>query len=53
MKTTEAISVANKYPLPAPASNTDQFIGNLNHATYCVGTTGDVSSCLTAYLPTS
>ncbi|MBV9484879.1 MAG: hypothetical protein JO246_02360 [Frankiaceae bacterium] len=53
IRTTEALSVANKYPLPAAPNNTDQFVGNIHEATYCVGSTTDVTSCLAAYLPAS
>jgi hypothetical protein len=53
MKSTRAVSVANKYPLPATTNNTDQFVGVLGQATYCVGTTADVTACLASYLPAS
>jgi hypothetical protein len=52
MKTTEYISAGNKYPLPLPADNTDQFIGIITTAAYCAGTTTDVGTCLSASLPT-
>jgi hypothetical protein len=47
----QALSAGNKYPMPAPAKNTDQFVGDLTRAVYCAGTSGDVASCLSAALP--
>jgi hypothetical protein len=51
MKTSQALSAGNKYPMPAPAKNTDQFVGDLTRTVYCAGTSGDVASCLDAALP--
>jgi hypothetical protein len=51
LKTSQALSAGNKYPMPAPAKNTDQFVGDLTRAVYCTGTSGNVSSCLSAALP--
>jgi hypothetical protein len=46
MQTNAALSAANKYPLPAPAHNTDQFVGELNTLAYCSGTSPVVASCV-------
>jgi hypothetical protein len=46
-----ALSAGNKYPLPPPASNTDQFVGDMARAVYCVGTLPNVRRCLVHYLP--
>jgi hypothetical protein len=51
LKTSQALSAGNKYPMPAPAKNTDQFVGDLTRVVYCAGTSPDVTSCLTAFLP--
>jgi hypothetical protein len=51
MKSTQAISAGNKYPMPAPAKNTDQFVGDVTRAVYCAGAAVAVSSCLATYLP--
>jgi hypothetical protein len=51
MKSTQAISAGNKYPLPTPAKNTDQFVGDITRAVYCTGSSADVAACLTANLP--
>jgi hypothetical protein len=53
LKTRQYFSVGNKYPLPAPASNTDQFNGDVTRAVYCSGATGSVRTCLAAHLPAS
>lgn len=50
MKTTQYLSVANKYPLAPPASNFDQFNGGMNSTVYCVGSLTAVNSCLSAAL---
>jgi hypothetical protein len=50
MKTTEYLSVGNKYPMAPPASNFDQFNGAMNSTVYCVGTQDAVSTCLSAVL---
>jgi hypothetical protein len=46
MTTKQAISAGNKYPLPSPANNTDQFVGNVARVIYCVGSSSVVSACL-------
>jgi hypothetical protein len=51
MKTSQALSAGNKYPMPAPAKNTDQFVGDLTRVVYCAGTSADVTSCLRGFLP--
>jgi hypothetical protein len=51
LKTSQALSAGNKYPMPAPAKNADQFVGDLTRAVYCAGTSNDVASCLSASLP--
>jgi hypothetical protein len=51
LKTNQYISAGNKYPLPAPADNTNQFNGIMTSTVYCAGTGTQVSSCLAANLP--
>jgi surface glycoprotein (TIGR04207 family) len=51
MQSEEYISAGNKYPVPAPAKNTDQFNGDITRAIYCDGTPAGVSTCLATYLP--
>jgi hypothetical protein len=51
MRSRAYISAGNKYPLPPPAQNTDQFNGHMIRTVYCAGTTADVTSCLQTYLP--
>lgn len=53
LRTRDYFSVGNKYPLPAPASNTDQFKGDVTRAVYCSGPTESVRSCLAAHLHAS
>lgn len=53
LRTRDYFSVGNKYPLPAPAKNTDQFNGDVTRAVYCTGTTRSVRACLAAHLPSS
>ena len=53
LRTTDYFSVGNKYPLPAPARNTDQFNGDVTRAVYCSGSTDSVQACLAAHLHTS
>lgn len=53
LRTRDYFSVGNKYPLPAPAMNTDQFKGDVTRAVYCSGPTDRVQSCLAAHLPAS
>jgi hypothetical protein len=50
LKTTAALSAGNKYPLPAPSQNTDQFVGDINKIVYCTGTSSAVSACLAQHL---
>lgn len=50
IRSTQYLSAGNKYPLPAPADNTDQFVGNMARAVYCTGPLGNVQRCLSAYL---
>jgi hypothetical protein len=52
MRSTAYISAGNKYALPPPSGNTDQFNGDMTSAVYCVGSTTDVESCLQTNLPT-
>lgn len=51
VQSTQYISAGNKYPLPSPSQNTDQFNGDMTRAIYCAGTTAAVNSCLSTYLP--
>jgi hypothetical protein len=51
LKTNQYISAGNKYPLPAPADNTNQFNGIMTSTVYCAGTGVQVSSCLATNLP--
>jgi hypothetical protein len=51
LRTTHYLSAGNKYPLPAPAANTDQFNGDISRVVYCAGTQTRVSACLAAHLP--
>lgn len=51
MESTEFVSAGNKYPLPAPADNTDQFNGDVTSAVYCAGDQGSITPCLNANLP--
>jgi hypothetical protein len=51
LKTSEALSAGNKYPMPVPAKNTDQFVGDLTRVVYCAGTSAAVTSCLRGFLP--
>jgi hypothetical protein len=49
MSTSEALSVANKFPLPAKSRNTDQFVGEVARVAYCTATSFDaVRGCLDA-----
>jgi hypothetical protein len=50
LRTRAYFSVGNKYPLPAPARNTDQFNGDVTRAVYCSGPTDRVRACLAAHL---
>ena len=45
------LSAGNKYPLPPPASNTDQFNGVITRVVYCTGHPPYVDTCLAAHLP--
>jgi hypothetical protein len=51
LRTKEYISAGNKYPLPAPAQNTDQFNGDITRVVYCAGAPANVGACLAASLP--
>jgi hypothetical protein len=54
MTTTSALSVGNKYPLPAQSANTDQFVGDIAKVAYCGGATTDaVTTCLNTEVPVS
>ncbi len=53
MVSSQYVSAGNKYPLPAPAQNTDQFTGVVTRAVYCVGAPRAVRTCLTHNLPKS
>jgi hypothetical protein len=53
LRTRDYFSVGNKYPLPAPARNTDQFNGDVTRAVYCAGSASSVRACLAAHLPAS
>ena len=53
LKTRDYFSVGNKYPLPAPAKNTDQFKGDVTRVVYCAGSAGNVRTCLAGHLPAS
>lgn len=53
MRTTDYFSVGNKYPLPGPAKNTDQFKGDVTRAVYCSGPGDRVRTCLAARLHVS
>jgi hypothetical protein len=46
------LSVANKYPMPSYARNTDQFVGTVRHVAMCTGDSAlSVSSCLGSAAP--
>lgn len=51
ISSTAALSVANKYPLPAPAANTDQFVGDVAKVAYCAGGGAVVGPCLDTEVP--
>jgi hypothetical protein len=51
LRTRNYLSVGNKFPLPAPAENTDQFNGAMTNVVYCAGAMAAVSRCLAAHLP--
>jgi hypothetical protein len=51
MRSRAYISAGNKYPLPPPAQNTDQFNGHMTRTVYCAGVPANVTSCLQTYLP--
>lgn len=50
LSTRDYISVGNKYPLPPPAKNTDQFHGVVTKAVYCSGSASNVRVCLADHL---
>lgn len=51
IRSDQYLSAANKYPLPSPASNTDQFVGDMTRTVYCAGPLPAVQRCLSVYLP--
>jgi len=51
LRTTNYISAGNKYPMPPPAHNTDQFNGTLTRVAFCAGAPAVASRCLAAHLP--
>jgi hypothetical protein len=51
MQTTQFVSAGNKYPIPPPNHNTDQFNGIVASAAFCAGTSTQVSDCLLSNLP--
>jgi hypothetical protein len=54
MVSDQYLSVANKYPLPGQANNTDQFSGDLAKVAFCKATATDaMTACLDAEVPTS
>jgi hypothetical protein len=47
MTSSAYLSVGNKYPLPAQAANTDQFVGEISRAAFCTGPSAQaVRDCL-------
>jgi hypothetical protein len=50
LRTTSYINVGNKYPLPPPARNTDQFNGTMTRVVFCAGAPAAVGRCLAAHL---
>jgi hypothetical protein len=54
MVSSEYLSVANKYPLPAQTKNTDQFSGDVVKVAYCKAPAADaLSLCLDTEVPES
>jgi hypothetical protein len=52
MRSTQYLSVANKYPLAAPDKNSDQYSGVISKVAYCKGNVyADALTCLNAELP--
>jgi hypothetical protein len=51
LRTTNYISAGNKYPMPPPAHNTDQFNGTMTRVAVCTGAPAAVGRCLGAHLP--
>lgn len=52
ISTSRVLSVANKYPLPSKAANTDQFVGVVRSVAVCTGTTvAAAQSCLGSTAP--
>lgn len=52
MRSTQYLSVANKYPLPTLAKNTDQFVGTISKVAFCKGSNQEVALfCLRTELP--
>lgn len=54
IQSTAYLSVGNKYALPSPSQNTDQFVGDVAKVAYCAGaTTASVNDCLATEVPTT
>ena len=54
MSSSGYLSIANKYPMPAQSSNTDQFIGDVAKVAYCKAVATDtLLICLDAEVPES
>lgn len=52
IQSTAYLSVANKYALPSPSQNTDQFVGDVAKVAYCAGaSTMAVDDCLAVEVP--
>lgn len=51
LRTRNYISAGNKFPLPPPARNTDQFHGTVTRVVFCTGASAAVGKCLAAFLP--
>jgi hypothetical protein len=52
IQSTAYLSVGNKYALPSPSQNTDQFVGDVAKVAYCAGTTTiSVNDCLAVEVP--
>lgn len=52
MRSTQYLSVGQKYPLPSISNNTDQFVGDIAKIAYCkASTVADVEACLDAEVP--
>jgi hypothetical protein len=52
VRSSKHLSVANKYPMPSYARNTDQFVGSVRRVAMCTGDSASaVRSCLGAAAP--